>query len=146
MLSQLSEIVHRIDKLTAVIVQLSSQPEAVSLFRVDSGFISDAITFSIQTSEHAKSQSMEARVQESLAVASPGLAKSALEAMEHLAILKRWYYRSRRSGEIFFADEKGGLPMRRIVRGIGRVYRGETPESAGEVLKTVIRNGMSENE
>ena len=59
----------------------------------------------------AKSQSMEARVQESLALASPGLAKSALEAMEHLAILKRWYYRSRRSGEIFFADEKGGLPM-----------------------------------
>jgi excinuclease ABC subunit C len=145
-LSQLPEIVHPVDKLTAVMVQPSLQPEAVSLFRIDSGFISDAITFSIQTSEHAKSQSMEARVQESLAVASPGLAKSALEAMEHLAILKRWYYRSSRVGEIFFADEKGGLPMRRIVRGIGRVFRGEGPESAGEVLKTVIRNGMSENE
>jgi hypothetical protein len=31
-------------------------------------------------------------------------------------------------GEIFFADQKGELPMRRIVRGISRVYRGEKPE------------------
>ena len=144
-LSQLPEIVHRLDKLTGVMVQPSFQAEAVGLFRIDSGFISDAITFPIQTSEHAKSQSMEARVQESLAAVAAGHAKSALETMEHLAILKRWYYRSSRVGEIFFADEKAGLPMRRIVRGIGRVYRGETPESTGEGVKTTIKNGISEN-
>jgi hypothetical protein len=50
--------------------------------------------------------------------------------MEHLAILKRWYYRGSRVGEIFFADANHQLPMRRIVRGIGRVYRGEAPEAA----------------
>ena len=50
--------------------------------------------------------------------------------MEHLALLKRWFYRSTRSGEIFFADIKGGLPLRRLVRGIARVYRGEKPEAA----------------
>ena len=50
--------------------------------------------------------------------------------MEHLAILKRWYYRSSRLGEIFLADEKGTVPLRRIVRGISRVYRGEKPENA----------------
>jgi hypothetical protein len=48
--------------------------------------------------------------------------------MEHLAILKRWYYRGTRVGEIFFADDKGELPMRRIVRGISRVFRGEKSE------------------
>jgi hypothetical protein len=48
--------------------------------------------------------------------------------MEHLAILKRWYYRGSRMGEIFFADANHDLPMRRIVRGIARVYRGEAPE------------------
>lgn len=42
--------------------------------------------------------------------------------MEHLALLKRWYYRTNKVGEIFFADKKGDLPMRRIVRG---VYKGE---------------------
>ena len=49
--------------------------------------------------------------------------------MEHLAILKRWYYRGSRTGEIFFADAKGELPMRRIVRGISRVFRGEKPDA-----------------
>ena len=48
--------------------------------------------------------------------------------MEHVSLLKRWYYRGRRVGEIFFADHKGLLPMRRIVRGIARVYRGEKTE------------------
>ena len=48
--------------------------------------------------------------------------------MEHLALLKRWYYRGRRAGEIFLADDKSVFPMRRIARGIGRVFRGEEPE------------------
>jgi hypothetical protein len=48
--------------------------------------------------------------------------------MEHLALLKRWYYRGRRVGEIFLVDDKAVFPMRRIVRGIGRVLRGEGPE------------------
>jgi hypothetical protein len=50
-----------------------------------------------------------------------------MELMEHLAILKRWCYRGTRTGEIFFSDAKGELPMRRLVRGIGRVYKGEAP-------------------
>jgi hypothetical protein len=49
--------------------------------------------------------------------------------MEHLALFKRWYYRSRRVGEVFFADDRGVLPLRRLVRGISRVYRGEQPET-----------------
>jgi hypothetical protein len=71
---------------------------------------------------------MESRIQEALDSFPPEKAKPALETMEHLALLKRWYYRGSRVGEIFFADEKGDLPMRRIVRGISRLYRGEDPE------------------
>jgi hypothetical protein len=48
--------------------------------------------------------------------------------MEHLALLRRWYYRGNRVGEIFLADDKNIFPMRRIVRGIGRVFRGEKRE------------------
>ncbi|HWH57106.1 MAG TPA: hypothetical protein VN682_05705, partial [Terriglobales bacterium] len=54
---------------------------------------------------------------------------STAERIEHLAILKRWYYRSTRVGEVFFADQNGQWPMRRIVRGIGRVAKGEKPEA-----------------
>jgi excinuclease ABC subunit C len=128
-LGQLPEIVHRIDRLSGVIFQPSAAPECVTFFRVDAGSLSGPAVFSIQPSEHAKSQSMESRVQQALEGLPAAAAKSALERMEHLAILKRWYYRGTRIGEIFFADDKGELPMRRIVRGIARVYRGEKPES-----------------
>ena len=70
---------------------------------------------------------MESRVQEALARIPPASGKSAIEAMEHLALLARWFYRSTRTGEIFFTDAKGALPLRRLVRGISRVYRGESP-------------------
>ena len=109
-------------------IQPSNTPHSVALFRVDSGRISRPGTFNIQPPEHAKSQSMEARIQQTLGSLPKSDAKSAVELMEHLAILKRWYYRGTRVGEIFFADHKGELPMRRIVRGISRVVRGEEPE------------------
>jgi excinuclease ABC subunit C len=44
---------------------------------------------------------------------------------QELAILKRWYYRTHKVGEIFFASDRGELPLRRIARGVTRVYRGE---------------------
>ena len=50
--------------------------------------------------------------------------------MEHLALLKRWFYRGARVGEIFLTDHKNIFSMRRIVRGIGRVLRGEKLEVA----------------
>ncbi len=127
-LGQLPEIVHRIDQLTAIMVQRSAVPESVVFFFVDRGLINGPLTFSIQASEHTKSQSMESRIQAALATIPPADPKSALETMEHLALLKRWFYRGTKSGEIFFADIKGGLPLRRLVRGIARVYRGEEPE------------------
>jgi excinuclease ABC subunit C len=125
-LAGVPEIVIRIDRLRALIVQRSSEPESVSLFRVHAGVIDSPTSFSLQSPEHTKSQSMEARLQQALANMPSPEPKTTLEIMEQLAILKRWYYRSSRSGEIFFADEQGQLPIRRIVRGIARVYRGET--------------------
>jgi hypothetical protein len=100
----------------------------VIFFRIDAGLISAPLTFALRSAEHAKSQSMESRIREALEAHPPALAATALECMEHLSILKRWYYRSNRMGEIFLADEKGTLPMRRLVRGISRVFRGEKPD------------------
>jgi len=141
-LQQLPDFVRRIDQLHAVIVQRavqksvqkSPQPESVALFRVDGGALAGPLDFPISGGEHTKSQSMEARIQATLTAFPPAKPASAIERMEHLAILKRWCYRGTRAGEIFFADAKGELPMRRLVRGIGRVYKGEAPES--EIPKT----------
>jgi excinuclease ABC subunit C len=128
-LSQLPEIVQRLDRVSALMIQPSHVASSVTFFRVECGRIVGPIPFGIQSAEHAKSQSMESRVQETLQSFPQAKAKSALENMEHLALLKRWYYRGSRMGEIFFADSKGELPMRRIVRGISRVFRGEKPEA-----------------
>ncbi len=128
-LQQLPEFVRRIDQLHAVIVQKSRQPDSVALFRLDGCALAGPLEFPISDTEHAKSQSMEARIQTALAAFPAAKPGSAIERMEHLAILKRWCYRGTRAGEIFFADAKGELPMRRLVRGIGRVYKGEAPES-----------------
>ena len=127
-LSQLPELVQRIDRLAGVIVQRSSQEDCVALFRIDGGCLAGPALFSIQPMEHTKSQSMESRVQLALDAIAHSPSGGALETMEHLALLRRWYYRGTRAGEIFLADEKNSLPMRRIVRGISRVYRGEAPE------------------
>ena len=127
-LGQLPEIVRRTDQLSGLMVQPSAAENSVTFFRIDAGCIAGPATFSIQSPEHTKSQSMESRVQQAVEAMPHTPAKPALEAMEHLAILRRWYYRGTRVGEIFLADEKGMLPMRRIVRGISRVYRGEKPE------------------
>ena len=129
LLSQLPEIFQRIDRLSGLMVQRSASQESVHFFRIDAGRISGPVIFPIQAAEHTLSQSMESRVQEVLSASPPATPGTALETMEHLALLKRWYYRGRRVGEIFFADERGVLPMRRVVRGISRVYRGEKLEA-----------------
>jgi excinuclease ABC subunit C len=129
-LGPLPEIVHRVDRLAAVIIQPSAEPESVALFRIHGGRISGPVTFSVQQPLIAggKAPSIESRVLQRLATLPAESVPNTGETMEHLAILKRWSYRSSRVGEIFFADEKGILPLRQIVRGISRVYRGERPE------------------
>lgn len=183
--SQLPEIVRRLDRLAGLMIQPSSQPDAVTFFRIQSGCLSDPISFSVKqdaapapidnrqsaigaspagttkpglnnvgpgaspglpstapqtlgaAGAHARGKkiphSMESRVADALA-AVPAVSCSRQETMEHLAILKRWYYRSSKLGELFFAAENGELPMRRIVRGISRVFRGEKP--AAELSET----------
>ena len=133
-LQQMPDAVHRIDQMHGLIVQKSVQPESVALFRVDGGAIASPLLFPISVVDHMKSQSMEARIHAALAEFAPVELQGAIERMEHLAILKRWCYRGSRAGEIFFADGKGELPMRRIVRGISRVYKGEAAETSASPI------------
>ena len=145
-LQQLPEFVRRIDQMHAVIAQKSRQPECVALFRVDGGALAGPLEFPISDSEYTRSQSMEARIQAALAAFPAAKPASAIERMEHLAILKRWCYRGSRVGEIFFADAREELPMRRLVRGIGRVYKGEEPEASPVATPAVPAQSKQEGE
>jgi len=123
LLAQLPEIVRRIDLLDALIVQRAAEPGSVALFRFHHAALSGPVMFPIALG--GESRSIESRIEELITGFPVAQTKSAGERTEQLAILKRWYYRSSRLGEIFFADERGSWPLRRIVRGIGRVFQGE---------------------
>jgi hypothetical protein len=73
----------------------------------------------------AKPVSLESRLKEVVETMQPKPKLTAAEAMEQLSILKRWYFRTIKTGEIFLADQRNELPMRRIVRGVSRVITGE---------------------
>jgi len=137
--SQAPAIVRRLDELNGLMVQPSAQRESVALFRVFAGRICDPVMLSVGKQAEgshlsSKPQSMEARITEALAAVEPPKLRRALEWMEHLALLKRWYYRSVKTGELFLNDSNGELPMRRVVRGVSRVFRGEKP--AGDLSET----------
>jgi excinuclease ABC subunit C len=133
-LTQLPEIVRRIDRLQAIVVQPGGEPGSVSLFHFAEATLQGPIAFNVEL--RAESQSMESRVEAAIASFSTIEAHSNTERIEHLAILKRWYFRSHRTGEIFFADDKGSWPLRRIVRGIGRVHRRETEQEPASFSAT----------
>jgi excinuclease ABC subunit C len=150
-----ADIVGRIDRLRAVVVQRSALEDHVALFEYRDGLFHGPVQFSVQGMKHpnpaagssslfahphapvpisledptlnntarAKPQMLEARVAEALSqieARKPGRG----EVADHLALLKRWYYRSTKKGEIFITHTHE-IPLRRIVRGISRVYRGE---------------------
>ena len=68
---------------------------------------------------------LEARMDMALAALanSANQAASPTQRQGHMALLKRWYYRpeARRTGEIFFPDTEDRLPMKAMLRGVGRV-------------------------
>ena len=84
--------------------------------------------------EPLSAQVLDSRIRAALDSLMPAGNSSAQRFGQELAILKRWYYRTHKVGEIFFANDRGELPLRRIARGATRVYRGE---KESPVLPTV---------
>ena len=108
--AQLPEIVRRLDELNGVMVQPSAERESVALFKIVAGRICAPVGLNVGQQAGAahltsKPQSMESRITEALAAVEAPKLRSALEWMEHLALLKRWYYRTIKVGELFLAEK-----------------------------------------
>ena len=132
---RLSEIVHPIDRLNGLLLQPSHLAGHIALFRISGAMLAGPIAFNVAPqTQSSQSMSMEARIKDAVGGLERPTPTGALELMEHLAILKRWFYRTSKVGEIFFEDEHGALPMRRVVRAVGRVFKGEKP--AGDLSET----------
>jgi len=126
-LSECAELCGRLDRLDAVILQPAAVPGSVAVFRFHHGALNGPELF---PAESAEAVSTEARLQEPLARLAGHAQRAAQQLTEELAILKRWYFRTHRTGEIFVANSKGELPMRRIVLGIGRIIAGKPAKSS----------------
>jgi excinuclease ABC subunit C len=73
---------------------------------------------------------------------------------DHLSLLRRWYYRpeKQRNGEIFFPNEDGSWPIRKVLRGAARLVLGDpkpmaetqrdaTKEAAKEIKTKILHEG-----
>lgn len=121
--SACDEIYRRLEQIDAVIVQPSAEAKTIALFRFRNGAHVGPQFFSMEASD--ETQPVEARLRDALQQISAEGARSLQQFTEELAIVRRWYYRTHKTGEIFFANREGELPMRRIANSVGRVYRGE---------------------
>jgi excinuclease ABC subunit C len=147
------EIIRRVDRLDAVIVQpCGSQDEnSVALFRFVDGQIVGPFEFSVLGMAHAQQAGSssfyaqplmaqpvplepsaeavvagapkpEVRLRETVHSMQASGKISVASQAEQLAILKRWYYKSNRVGEIFLREHDSDWPWRRILNGVSRVF------------------------
>jgi excinuclease UvrABC nuclease subunit len=155
----IQEIVGRVERLRALIVQRSVLEDHVALFEFREGLLYGPVQFNVQGFMHPNPKSgssslfahphlaapvpieevapkpsvknrpptLESRVAEALSQFETRRAERT-ELTDHLSIFRRWYYRSNRVGEVFITHS-GELPLRRIVRGISRVFKGEKEET-----------------
>ena len=138
-LSACDDICGRLDRFDAVVLQPSAQTKSIALFRFHGGELLGPAPIAMETevepqpvqdpqetqSDTVSAQILDSRIRAALESLQASGSSSAHGFGQELAILKRWYYRSHKVGEIFFANDRGELPLRRIARGATRVYRGE---------------------
>lgn len=137
-LSGADEIYHRLDRLDAVIIQPSAGAKSVALFRFSKGELAGPEHFLLEAED--MTQSLEARLRATLENLASARSSSSQQFMEQLAILKRWYYRSHKTGEIIFSKGEDEFPMRKLANAIGRVYRGKEA-APGE--QNAVPNGQT---
>jgi excinuclease ABC subunit C len=129
------ELVRRIQELDAVILQRTTEEQAIGLYAVRGGRL--AQPFTLRFGDTGEPRSAEETVREYLEgvmdAALPNLPntrQSASDLTDHLWLVARWFYSQPREGEIFFREKD--WPYRRILRACSRLLapkKEETPET-----------------
>ena len=130
------ELVRRIQELDAVILQRTTEEQAVRLYAVRGGRLAEP--FTLRFGDTSEPRSAEETVREYLegvmASALPKVSntrQSATDLTDHLWLVARWFYSQPREGEIFFRDKD--WPYRRILRACSRLLapKKEQPPETG---------------
>lgn len=123
------ELCGRLEQIDAMIVQPSEEAGSVALFRFRQAGCAGPENFAAEI----EGESLERRIRDLLPRLAVEDKRSALQFSEELALLKRWYYRTHKTGEIVVAGLDGELSARRVAHAVSKVFRGEkeTSEPAG---------------
>jgi excinuclease ABC subunit C len=129
------ELVRRIQELDAVILQRTTEEQAIGLYGVRGGRLAESFTLRFDdTSEPRSAEETVREYLEGVMRVAPGKAantrQSAAYLTDHLWLVARWFYSQPREGEIFFREKD--WPYRKILRGCSRLLapkKEETPEA-----------------
>jgi excinuclease UvrABC nuclease subunit len=117
-LSLRDDLVRDIQRMYAVVITRSMEPDAVSLWFCCEGAWQSPVTFPLSSDV-----SLDRRLRDLMGSLRPETVR-ANEREEHLALLARWAYASWRDGELVLFDGLENAPYRKLVRAISRVHAG----------------------
>jgi excinuclease ABC subunit C len=123
-----AELARDLDHMYGVVLQRSTEPEAVEMWFLCQGFLQRRQRFSL-AGDPGRPVSLDHRLREVLG-AVPLTRRSSRERAEHLALLTRWYASSWRTGELLLFDGLDQIPYRRLVRAVSRVAAAQRRESS----------------
>jgi excinuclease ABC subunit C len=139
------ELVRRIQGLDLVILQRTTEEQAIGLYVVRGGRLAEP--FTLRFGDTSEPRSAEETVRQYLqGVMSAALPKvtnarqSTADLTDHLWLVARWFYSQPRDGEIFFWEKD--WPYRRILRACARLL---APKKV-EMLEPGTANGEKKSE
>jgi excinuclease UvrABC nuclease subunit len=125
------EIVRPLAKQDALIVQQAAGGGSM-VFAVKSGRLTHGFRVEFDGENTA-----EERLRTVISTGMDAAARESGDLGDHLALLKRWYYRpaKQRKGEILFPNADGSWPVRRVLNAVSRVtaQTTTTPESPAKM-------------
>ncbi len=127
------ELAHETNRLHAVAVTPSAEPDCVELSLIRDGHWQGTKRLSFRLVE-GKPVSLDHSVRSVLA-SFEIREQTPRDRQEYLAVVARWFYSSWRDGELLLFDDPEDVPYRKLVNAISRVYRGvvRTPVAADSV-------------
>jgi excinuclease UvrABC nuclease subunit len=112
------DLARDLERFFGVVIQPSLDDQAVDLWFIYKGFLQPRFTFSYAI-QAGRPSSLDRTLREGLS-SLQYVAGTTAERADHLALLRRWYGSSWRSGELVLFDGMDRMPYRRLVNAISR--------------------------
>jgi excinuclease UvrABC nuclease subunit len=115
------EMARPVDRLNAIAVTPSAEPNAVELSFVRGGHWQGMLRLGFELVD-GKPVSLDQKIRELIR----GVGERVLatrQRQDYLAILSRWFYSSWRDGEFLMIDDFAQVPYRKLVHAVSRVHR-----------------------